>query len=119
MGSFLYRLNVPFIFGPAGGGQHAPEAFKQYFLDFWQSELQRKKVSDLMVKYNPACKNMVENAHAVLVSNPDTMALAKSIGARNCHFSSVRERVGLFACDHPLFAQLGSQDGAAQNGVTH
>src|ERR1700712_204754 len=27
MGSFLYKLNLPFIFGPAGGGQKAPEAF--------------------------------------------------------------------------------------------
>jgi hypothetical protein len=43
LGSFLYRLDVPFIFGPAGGGQHAPDAFKEYFLEHWSAEEKRKK----------------------------------------------------------------------------
>ncbi len=87
MGSFLYKLNIPFIFGPAGGGQKAPEAFKSYFYDHWASEVKREKVSDLLVKYNPACKDMLKRAHAVLTSNPETMALAISAGAKNCYLS--------------------------------
>jgi hypothetical protein len=46
MGSFLYRLDAPFIFGPAGGGQEAPGAFKKYFLGYWSSEVKRKKVGE-------------------------------------------------------------------------
>jgi glycosyltransferase involved in cell wall biosynthesis len=84
MGSFLYKLNAPFVFGPAGGGQKAPEAFKKYFLGHWASEIRREKVADLMIKYNPACKKMLKNAHAVLVSNNETMQLVKDIGAKHC-----------------------------------
>ncbi|WP_299357415.1 glycosyltransferase family 4 protein [Mucilaginibacter sp.] len=87
MGSFLYKLNIPFIFGPAGGGQKAPEAFKSYFKGYWASEIKRDKVSNILVKYNPACKDMLKKAHAVLVSNQDTMDMAKSVGAKNCHIS--------------------------------
>ncbi|MFD2146924.1 glycosyltransferase family 4 protein [Mucilaginibacter antarcticus] len=87
MGSYLYKLDIPFVFGPAGGGQTAPEAFKSYFKDHWAAEVKREKVSNIMVKYNPACKTMLKLAFAVLVSNPDTMALAKSIGAKNCHLT--------------------------------
>lgn len=83
LGSYLYRLNVPFIFGPVGGGQHAPEAFKEYFLQHWSAEEKRKKVSRLLLKYNPGCRRMLKRAHAVLVSNQDTQKIAKSVGAKN------------------------------------
>ncbi|WPU95690.1 glycosyltransferase family 4 protein [Mucilaginibacter sabulilitoris] len=87
MGSFLYRLRIPFIFGPAGGGQQAPENFRRYFLNHWNSELKREKVSNWMIKYNPACKKMLKKADVVLVSNQETLAMAKAIGAKNCQIS--------------------------------
>jgi glycosyltransferase involved in cell wall biosynthesis len=87
MGSFLYKLKAPFIFGPAGGGQSAPEHFKQYFMNHWEIEKKREKVSELLIKYNPACKKMLRKAYLVLASNPDTLNLAARIGAKNCKFS--------------------------------
>jgi glycosyltransferase involved in cell wall biosynthesis len=87
MGSYLYKLNIPFIFGPAGGGQKAPELFKHYFLNHWASEEKREKVSNWLIKYNPACRKMLKKAHVVLASNPDTLLMANKIGAKNCHFS--------------------------------
>jgi len=86
-GSFLYKLKVPFIFGPAGGGQHAPEAFKDYFLHYWAEEKKRKKVSDLLFHFNPACKSMLKKAETVLVSNQDTLQLANKGGARNVYLT--------------------------------
>lgn len=85
MGSFMYKLNVPFVFGPAGGGQAASLAFKKYFKNHWQSEEKREKVSQLLLKHNPACKKMLQKAKAVLVSNPDTFKMAKINGARNLY----------------------------------
>lgn len=82
-GSFLYKLKAPFIFGPAGGGQIAPDSFKMYFKEHWRAELKRERVSNWLSKYNPACKKMVQNAEAVLVSNKDTFSLAKQLGAKN------------------------------------
>jgi glycosyltransferase involved in cell wall biosynthesis len=87
MGSFLYKLDIPFVFGPAGGGQIAPEAFKSYFKGYWASEVKREKVSNMLVKYNPACKKMLRKAYSVMVSNRETLELAKSVGAKNVHIS--------------------------------
>ncbi|WP_165940234.1 glycosyltransferase family 4 protein [Dyadobacter psychrotolerans] len=83
MGSFIYKLGIPFIFGPAGGGQVAPEAFKKYFLNHWDAEVKREKVSKWLLKYNPACKKMLKEAQVVLSSNPDTMRMVQKAGAKN------------------------------------
>lgn len=87
MGSFMYKLNIPFIFGPAGGGQVAPSAFKEYFREHWKAEEKRESVTRLMLKYNPACKKMLQRASAVLVSNNDTLEMAKRNGAQNVSFT--------------------------------
>ncbi len=83
MGSFLYRLNIPFIFGPAGGGQTAPLSFKEYFGKHWHTEKKRERISQWLTSYNPSCRRMVRRAKAVLVSNPDTEDLVRSLGAKN------------------------------------
>ncbi len=88
MGSFLYKLKIPFIFGPAGGGQKAPVAFKKYFLNQWKSEIKRERLSDLLVKFNPGFKKTIKNAHAVITSNIDTFKMASAFGYNNV-FSSL------------------------------
>lgn len=82
MGSFMYKLDIPLVFGPAGGGQTAPAAFKAYFGEAWAIEETRAKVSRLLLKFNPACKAMLKKASVVLVSNEDTLRMAESGGAR-------------------------------------
>lgn len=82
LGSFMYRLGVPLVFGPAGGGQMAPAAFKDYFGDAWSAEEMRRKISRLLVRFSPACKTMMRKASVVLVSNEETLRLAESHGAR-------------------------------------
>jgi glycosyltransferase involved in cell wall biosynthesis len=81
MGSFMYKLPIPFVFGPAGGGQHAPTQFKKYFSSYWDIEEKRKRMSSLLLKYNPACKKMLKSAYCILVSNPDTEAMVKLVGS--------------------------------------
>lgn len=87
MGSFMYKLNIPFIFGPAGGGQVAPVSFKEYFGKHWATEEKRNNVTKLMLKYNPACKKMLSKASTVLVSNDDTLKMAKGNGASRVYFT--------------------------------
>lgn len=79
LGSFLYKLNIPFVFGPAGGGQISPIAFKKYFGESWNVEIKRNQVSAFLSKYNPACRKMLKQAKAVWVSNKDTADLVKKI----------------------------------------
>ena len=83
LGSFLYKLDVPFIFGPAGGGQIAPIAFKEYFKKHWAAEEKRERISQLLLKYNPGCRNMFRKAYRILAANDDTFEMAKANGARN------------------------------------
>lgn len=83
MGSFMYKLGAPFIFGPAGGGQHAPAAFKKYFLNYWPDEEKRTKISKLMLRYNPACKTMFRRAKTIIVSNPETFEMVESSGGKH------------------------------------
>lgn len=83
LGSFLYKLNNPFVFGPAGGGQIAPKAFKSYFKNYWKREIFREKLSNWMLKFNPACKKMLLKAFVVISSNPETELMAKMVGAKN------------------------------------
>lgn len=82
LGSFMYKLPIPFIFGPAGGGQTAPEAFKKYFTTGWVAEERRNKVSVFLLKFNPAAKKMYAVARAIWVSNPDTAQLIKINGGK-------------------------------------
>lgn len=83
LGSFLYKLKNPFVFGPSGGGQIAPHAFKVYFKKYWTREIYRENISNLMLKYNQACKKMLRNAFVVIASNPETKLMAKQVGSKN------------------------------------
>lgn len=83
LGSLMYKLDIPFIFGPAGGGQKAPVSFKKYFLNHWSAEEKREKISDYLLRYSPACKKMLAKANTVLVSNTDTKQMAENAGVKN------------------------------------
>lgn len=83
LGSFLYRIPTRFVFGPVGGGQKAPEAFKKYFGSHWASEIKREKISELLLKYSPACNRMLKKASVVLVSNNETREVALRAGAKH------------------------------------
>lgn len=82
MGSFMYRLDIPLVFGPAGGGQIAPIAFKEYFGEAWSAEERRNRASRLLLRFNPACKTMLKKASVVLAANEETLHVAESNGAK-------------------------------------
>ncbi|MBD2701432.1 glycosyltransferase family 4 protein [Spirosoma sp. BT702] len=79
LGSFLYKLRKPFIFGPVGGGQRAPEALKSYFGVYWSRELMRDRISTLLQYVNPGFYKSVKTADRLVVTNLDTFALARKL----------------------------------------
>jgi glycosyltransferase involved in cell wall biosynthesis len=81
-GSWLRKLNKPFIFGPVGGGQIAPPAFKKYFLKGWASEAFRSFTNKHLSPFNPLLSETVKQADLVLAANRDTADLAQRSGAR-------------------------------------
>jgi glycosyltransferase involved in cell wall biosynthesis len=80
LGSFLYKLRKPFIYGPVGGGQEAPATMKHYFKGHWRREKMRALVSRLMLRFNPGCYESVRQASYVLAWNEDTRLMIKSLG---------------------------------------
>ena len=80
LGSLLYKLKRPFIFGPIGGGQESPGSMRYYFKDHWRKEQMRTLVSQLLMRFNPGCYGAVRRAQHVLVWNEDTLRKVHSLG---------------------------------------
>ncbi|WP_299826459.1 glycosyltransferase [uncultured Pontibacter sp.] len=83
LGTALWRLNKPLIFGPAGGGQEAPTAFKKYFYGWWKTEVLRSWISKLLLQVNPDVRKTMRHASLVLTTNEDTYNMARDNGALN------------------------------------
>lgn len=80
MGSFLYKLKLPFIYGPVGGGQVAPKTMRRYFKQYWLKEQMRTWMGNLMLRFNPGCYQSVRLATYVLVWNEDTRRRVQALG---------------------------------------
>jgi len=80
-GSPLWKLGRPFVFGPVGGGQVAPPAFKNYFGASWKRERIRSMMTNHMVDWLPWTRATVRKANMVIAANPETEALARRMGA--------------------------------------
>ena len=77
LGSFMYLLGKPFIFGPVGGGQRVPKAFRKYLGGYWFQEVVRDGAGWLLQRYNPGVYKTLQLADKVLISNADTLEIAR------------------------------------------
>jgi glycosyltransferase involved in cell wall biosynthesis len=81
----FWRLGVPLFWGPIGGGQVAPAAFRGYFGPAWRSEwLRACRVRALV--YSPALRRTVAHCSTILATNQATVQLLKRAGARDVRF---------------------------------
>ncbi len=80
--SHMWKLGKPFIFGPVGGGQFAPKAFRKYFFKWWKNEQLRSWVNSLFLKYNPNLKKTIRNASIVFATNRETYEEIEKIGPK-------------------------------------
>jgi glycosyltransferase involved in cell wall biosynthesis len=88
MGSSLWRLGLPFVFGPVGGGHKAPVLFRKYFGLWWLSEVVRGWASAVMLSTHTNTIRALRHASLVAVENQDTYDLAKRYGAVRIRFAS-------------------------------
>ena len=79
LGSFMYKLRKPFVFGPVGGGQRAPKALKRYFGQYWSREWMRDWVGTVLQYINPGFYKSVRRADQVIVTNMDTFLMARKL----------------------------------------
>src|SRR5215216_641996 len=69
VGSKLWHLGKPFVFGPVGGGQIADVKFHRYFRGGWVVELLRSFLVGYFTGMLFAAKSTVSHASLVLVTN--------------------------------------------------
>lgn len=82
MGSWLWRLGKPLIFGPVGGGQRAPKAFRGYIPNWFKTETLRNLISWALMTFDPNVRQTMRHAAVVLAANRETAQLARRLGAR-------------------------------------
>ncbi len=78
----LWKLGVPFIWGPVGGGQIAPASLKEFFGDGWFFERLRSLRVGLL-RFLPTVRRAARGSSAVLATNGETLRLLDAAGARN------------------------------------
>jgi glycosyltransferase involved in cell wall biosynthesis len=82
LGTMLWKLRKPLIFGPVGGGQFPPAQYKKYFRFGWKSEVLRIWTSKILLLLNDSVRQTVKRASLVLTVNKETYHLARQMGAR-------------------------------------
>ena len=82
LGSHLWKLGIPFIFGPIGGAQKIPSQFKQYLVKGQLREKVRSLASHLLLYSFGNTKKAIQHAYLVLATNQETYELARQLGAQ-------------------------------------
>ncbi len=86
LGSHMWRLGKPFVFGPVGGGQIAPRGFRRYFRGGWAAELVRSFVVRYFTGILFAARSTVAKADLVLVVNQETRDWVERLGGRRVEY---------------------------------
>ena len=86
LGSRLWRLPAPLVYGPIGGGQTAPTNFWRYFGRGWATELVRNATVGPILPLNPRTRETLRNATVTLVTNSATEAACRRVGATDVRY---------------------------------
>jgi glycosyltransferase involved in cell wall biosynthesis len=81
----LWRLPVPLVWGPIGGGQTTPFAFRRYFGLSWGKELLRTLRVKIATRL-PGLRRAVRETALILSTNPETTLALTAAGARQVLF---------------------------------
>jgi glycosyltransferase involved in cell wall biosynthesis len=79
MPSQLWRLNLPTVFGPVGGGQTTPPSMLIYFGTARHAEFLRTVITKLL-RFSPLHRLWLSKFRVVFAANRDTLNLLKALG---------------------------------------
>ena len=97
--SFMGNLGIPFIFGPAGGGERAPWKLRAgYGARGWLSDGARD-LSNLSVRLNPLTRQMFKRAETIYVTSNQSRDL---LPPRYRSKAAIQLAIGSDAIDPPL-----------------
>ncbi len=78
----LWKLGAPFVWGPLGGGQASPRAFRGYYGRAWAREIVRNARLRAL-PYLHAPRAAARRCAAALATNHETADLLRRLGARD------------------------------------
>jgi len=87
----LWRLGIPLVFGPVGGGQTAPETMLRYFGKQKKMEQFRTALTHVL-RMSPLHRRSFRKTNFILAANQDTLQLVRSLG---CQHTSLMCDAGL------------------------
>ena len=80
--SQLWRLRIPVVFGPVGGGQTSPFSMRSYFGAGKQKELLRT-VFTKALRFSPLHRYWIRRMTVVFATNEETLRLARQLGKKD------------------------------------
>lgn len=86
LGSELWRLSTPLIYGPVGTSPAPPLHYRQYFGREWSSELLRGAMCGPLLKLNKFARKTVQNAAITLTYGSDARSACERLGARDVRY---------------------------------
>ena len=86
LGSMLWRLPIPLVYGPVGGGQTAPADYWRYFGREWPSEILRTASAGPLLKLNRRCGQTIKNSAVTLINNSATAAACRRLGGTDIRY---------------------------------
>ena len=86
LGSMLWRLPIPLVYGPVGGGQTAPASYWRYFGREWPVEALRTASAGPLLKLNNRCRQTIKNSAVTLVNNSATTAACQRLGGTDIRY---------------------------------
>lgn len=86
LGSKLWKLPAPLMYGPIGGGQTAPAKYWRSFGRDWPAEAMRSASTGSLLKLNRRSRETIRNSDVVLVTNSATEAACRRLGATDVRY---------------------------------
>ena len=86
LGSRLWRLPVPLVNGPIGGGQTSPSNYRRYFGPNWPAEKMRSVSGGPLLMLNSRSRETIRNAAVTLVTNSATAATCRRLGGADVRY---------------------------------
>lgn len=86
LGSSLWRLPAPLVYGPIGGGQTAPAHYRRYFGRSWPVEVLRTAGTGSFLKLVRRSRDTVRRSAVVLTTNSATETVCRRLGAADVRY---------------------------------
>jgi glycosyltransferase involved in cell wall biosynthesis len=86
LGSRLWKLPAPLVYGPIGGGQTAPAHYWRSFGRDWPVEAMRSASTGALLKLNSRSRETISNSAVIFVTNSATEAACRRLGATDVRY---------------------------------